>query len=57
MAHPVIEAVIIQHAEEATFPWLLRDAGWKLRVEQLAHNEPGKVFAATMLAQRQGAEG
>ena len=78
----IIEDIISQHAEEAAFLWLLRDAavnephytrqdladlderinahldglqiagepGWRMCLEQLEHEEPGEVFAATWLA-------
>jgi uncharacterized protein (TIGR02270 family) len=79
---PLIESVVAQHAEEAAFLWLLRDAavraphyklrdlatldnrveahidglrvageaGWAICAAGLAHEEPGEVFAAGVLA-------
>ncbi len=79
-------SIVTQHAEEAAFLWILRDAavraphydlkdlahldgrveahldglriagpmGWERCVEQLAHEEPGEVFAAAVLALESG---
>ncbi|MDQ2695210.1 MAG: TIGR02270 family protein [Pseudomonadota bacterium] len=85
----VINIIVQQHAEEAAFLWLLRDAavraphyslkdlarldgrveahldglrvageaGWEICAQQLAHEEPGEVFAATVLAFESGDNG
>ena len=82
----VIESIVEQHAEEAAFLWLLRDAavqaphyslndladiderveahidglriaedvGWTICADALAHEEPGEVFAAAVLAFESG---
>jgi uncharacterized protein (TIGR02270 family) len=86
---PIISEIIMQHAEEAAFLWVLRDrgacaphyslsdlaklddrieahidglriageAGWEICKEALSLEEPGEVFAASVLAFGSGDEG